>query len=55
MLRDTLNHWRVSRGLRRKPALSESGMTLLELIIACAILFLWAIFVIIYLSRRRKS
>src|SRR5258708_36920912 len=38
MLRDTLNHWRGSRGLRRKSSLSESGMTLLELIIACAIL-----------------
>src|SRR5207253_7211198 len=38
MLRDTLNHRRVVRGIRRKSSRSESGMTLLELIIACAIL-----------------
>src|SRR5438067_12027746 len=38
MLRDTLNHRRVVRGIGRKPSRSESGMTLLELIIACAIL-----------------
>src|SRR5207302_3679451 len=38
MLRDTLNHRRVVRGIRRKPSRSELGMTLLELIIACAIL-----------------
>src|SRR5205814_32749 len=38
MLRDTLNHRRVVRGIGRTPSRSESGMTLLELIIACAIL-----------------
>src|SRR5437773_9932813 len=38
MLRDTLHHRRVVRGSGRKPSRSESGMTLLELIIACAIL-----------------
>src|SRR5438445_6800727 len=38
MLRDTLNHRRAVRGIRRKPSRSELGMTLLELIIACAIL-----------------
>src|SRR5438876_2091093 len=38
MLRDTLNHRRIVRGIGRKPSRSESGMTLLELIVACAIL-----------------
>ena len=40
MLRDTLNYWRIRRGIRRKPSPPESGMTLLELIITCAILMI---------------
>ena len=38
MLEYILNYWRINRRVRRKLSPYESGMTLLELIIACAIL-----------------
>src|SRR6266481_2293042 len=38
MLRSNLCHWRMDRVIRRRTHSSESGMTLLELIIACSIL-----------------
>jgi general secretion pathway protein G len=38
MLRSNLYHWRMDRVIQRRTHSSEAGMTLLELIIACAIL-----------------
>jgi general secretion pathway protein G len=40
MLRDTANRDRTAGRIRRRPFFSEAGMTLLELIIACAILMI---------------
>src|SRR3979490_3428415 len=40
MLRDTSYHGHIRRGIQRRPFSSETGMTLLELIIACAILLI---------------
>src|SRR5438094_5782691 len=40
MLEYILNYWRINRRVRRKLSPYESGMTLLELIIACAILMI---------------
>src|SRR5882672_10050923 len=40
MLRDTSYHGHIRRGVHRRPFSSEAGMTLLELIIACAILLI---------------
>jgi general secretion pathway protein G len=38
MLSNISNHWRMDRGIQRRTHSSAAGMTLLELIIACAIL-----------------
>jgi len=40
MLRDTSYHGRVGKRIQRRPLPSQAGMTLLELIIACAILLI---------------
>src|SRR5260370_13710676 len=42
MLRDISYHGRNGRRIQRRPFPSEAGMTLLELIIACAILLILA-------------
>src|SRR5260370_38405325 len=40
MLRETSHHGHIRRRIQRRPFSSEMGMTLLELIIACAILLI---------------